>query len=71
LYSYAAFQAWAQAAIKAGTTEAAKVIAALKSNQFDTVLGRIGFDEKGDVTAPGYVLYVWKAGKYDYFKSPG
>ena len=66
LYSYAAFQAWAQAATKAGTTEAAKVIAALKSNQFDTVLGKIGFDAKGDVTAPGYVLYVWKAGKYDY-----
>jgi branched-chain amino acid transport system substrate-binding protein len=66
LYSYAAFQAWAQAATKAGTTEAAKVIAALKSTQFDTVLGKIGFDAKGDVTAPGYVLYVWKAGKYDY-----
>jgi branched-chain amino acid transport system substrate-binding protein len=71
LYSYAAFQAWAQAVAKAGTTDATKVIAALKSNQFDTVLGRIGFDAKGDVTAPGYVLYVWKAGKYDYYKAPG
>jgi branched-chain amino acid transport system substrate-binding protein len=32
------------------------------------VLGNIGFDEKGDVTAPGYVFYVWKGGKYDYAK---
>ena len=34
----------------------------------DTVLGKIGFDKKGDVTAPGYVFYVWKDGKYDYVK---
>jgi branched-chain amino acid transport system substrate-binding protein len=30
------------------------------------VLGKIGFDENGDVTAPGYVFYEWKNGKYDY-----
>jgi len=30
------------------------------------VLGTVGFDKKGDVTAPGYVFYVWKDGKYDY-----
>jgi branched-chain amino acid transport system substrate-binding protein len=71
LYGYAAVQAWTQAVTKAGSTEMAKVAAALKSNQFDTVLGKIGFDAKGDVTAPGYVVYVWKAGKYDYAKSPG
>ena len=40
--------------------------AALKANKFDTVLGSIGFDAKGDVTAPGYVFYVWKDGKYVY-----
>jgi len=66
LYTYAAVQAWAQAAAKAGTTSAARVSAALKANPFDTVLGRIGFNAKGDVTAPGYKLYVWKAGKYVY-----
>ncbi len=68
LYTYGAIQAWAQAVEKAGTTDTEKVIAALHANQFDTVLGKIGFDDKGDVTAPGYVFYVWKNGKYDYLQ---
>lgn len=66
LYTYAAVQAWAQAAQKAGSVDGTKVSASLKANQFDTVLGKIGFDTKGDVTAPGYVFYVWKNGKYVY-----
>lgn len=68
LYTYGAIQAFAQAAEKAGSTELEKLITSLRSNQFDTVLGKIGFDEKGDVTAPGYVFYEWKDGKYDYLK---
>ena len=70
LYTYGAIQAWAQAVAKVGTTDTAKVIAALRKNKFDTVLGNIGFDMKGDVTAPGYVWYVWKNGNYDYL-TPG
>ncbi|MGF1640335.1 MAG: branched-chain amino acid ABC transporter substrate-binding protein [Rhodospirillales bacterium] len=66
LYTYGAIQAWVQAVEKAGTTDTEAVAKALKSNTFDTVLGEIGFDEKGDVTAPGYVFYVWNDGKYDY-----
>lgn len=66
LYTYGAIQAWAQAVEKAGTTETAKVAETLRANQFETVLGKLGFDEKGDVTAPGYVVYVWKKGVYDY-----
>jgi len=66
LYTYGAIQAWAQAAEKAGTTDTSAVAKALRGNQFETVLGEIGFDDKGDVTAPGYVFYVWKDGKYDY-----
>ena len=30
------------------------------------VLGNVGFDQKGDVTAPGYVLYVWRDGAFSY-----
>jgi branched-chain amino acid transport system substrate-binding protein len=37
------------------------VIAAMRSRQFETVLGQIGFDEKGDVTLQSPVLYVWRA----------
>jgi len=40
----------------------------LQGSDYDTVLGKIGFDDKGDVTAPGYVFYVWQNGTYDYAK---
>ncbi len=66
LYTYAAVQAWAQAAERAGTTDAAAVSTALKSGRADTVLGNIGFTEKGDVDGPGYVFYVWRDGEYIY-----
>ncbi|MES1989896.1 MAG: branched-chain amino acid ABC transporter substrate-binding protein [Pseudomonadota bacterium] len=68
LYTYAAIQAWAGAATKAGTTDTAKVEEALKSDHYPTVLGSIGFDAKGDMDAPGYVFYEWKDGKYAYAK---
>lgn len=64
LHAYAAIQAWAQAVAQAGSLDSAKVIATLKSRQFDTVLGKIGFDKKGDVTSPAWVWYVWKQGKW-------
>jgi len=64
LYTYGAVQAWADAVKTAGTTDAVKVAAALRAGQHDTVLGKIGFDAKGDSTAPGYVMYSWKDGKY-------
>jgi branched-chain amino acid transport system substrate-binding protein len=66
LYTYGAVQAWAQAVTAAGSTDTDKVIAALKGGKFDTVLGTFGFDDKGDVTAPGYVMYRWSNGTYDY-----
>ena len=68
LYTYGAIQAWAQAVNKAGSTDTNKVVASLRANKFETVLGNIGFDQKGDVTAPGYVFYEWKDGNYDYVK---
>ena len=66
LYIYAAIQAWAQAAVRAGTTDAVAVSAALKSGMAETVLGDIGFTQKGDVDAPGYVFYIWRDGEYVY-----
>ncbi len=68
LYTYGAIQAWAQAAEKAGSVDTDALIKALRGEKFDTVLGNIGFDDKGDVTAPGYVWYVWDSGQYDYAK---
>ena len=64
LYTYAAIQAWAQAVEKAGSTDLDAVIEQLHGNQFDTVLGPISFDEKGDVQGSNYVLYKWENGEY-------
>ncbi|HEV7255288.1 MAG TPA: branched-chain amino acid ABC transporter substrate-binding protein [Mesorhizobium sp.] len=66
LYTYAAIQAWAEAVKTAGNTEFDAVTKALDDGTFNTVLGTLEFDEKGDVTLPGYVFYEWKDGKYDY-----
>jgi branched-chain amino acid transport system substrate-binding protein len=65
LYNYAAVQLWAQAVEKAGTIEPRAVAAALHANQFETVLGTIGFDDKGDVTGyEPFTWYVWQEGDY-------
>jgi branched-chain amino acid transport system substrate-binding protein len=62
LYAYAAVQVWAQAVEAAGSLDLNAVIDALHSRQFDTVLGRIGFDGKGDVTGfEPWGWYVWQA----------
>ncbi|MFC1876609.1 branched-chain amino acid ABC transporter substrate-binding protein [Thermodesulfobacteriota bacterium] len=57
LYSYGAVQAWAQAVQQAGSFKPDAVIKALKAGIFDTVIGKIGFDDKGDVT--GIRAFVW------------
>lgn len=60
LYTYAAIQVWAEAAKKAATFDGKKVAAALKAGTWDSVLGPIAFDAKGDITVIDYVFYVWK-----------
>jgi branched-chain amino acid transport system substrate-binding protein len=65
LYTYAAFQVWSQAAAKAGTTDPKKVAATIKAGTWDTVLGKIAYDKKGDITVIDYVVYKWdKNGNY-------
>lgn len=60
LPAYAAIQVWAQAVQKAGTTEAAAVAAGLRGQSWDTVIGTITFDSKGDLTEPPYVWYEFQ-----------
>ena len=65
LYSYGAVQAWAQAVQQAGSLEPDAVIKALNKGTFDTVLGKIGFDDKGDVTGmSAFVWYVFEKDDY-------
>jgi len=66
LYSYAAVQLWAAAVAKAGTVEAAKVAAVLKGGPLPSVLGRTVFNAKGDISATGFVLFVYSNGKTEY-----
>ena len=69
LYSYGAVQAWAQAVKQADSLKPKAVIDALKAGSFDTVLGKIGFDEKGDVTGiSNFVWYVFGKENYSLVK---
>ena len=61
LYSYAAVQIWSQAAAKAGTTDPKKVMDTIKAGEWDTVLGKLSFDAKGDIKQKDYVVYKWDA----------
>jgi branched-chain amino acid transport system substrate-binding protein len=63
LPSYAAVQAWAAAAERAGTTDAEKVAAALHGATLSTVVGVLSWDDKGDLTNPAYAWYVWDNGR--------
>ena len=59
LYSYAALQVIAAAAAKAGSaTTPQKVAETIKaSGPWTTAIGDIGYDAKGDITRPDYVMY--------------
>jgi branched-chain amino acid transport system substrate-binding protein len=59
LYTYAAMQVWSKAAAKAGTTDPKKVMDTIKAGNWDTVIGTLEFDAKGDIKQIDYVVYKW------------
>ena len=68
LYSYATVQIWAEAATKAGTTDPTKVAAEMKAGgPWNTVLGPVSFDSKGDVVNAAYAIYKWHDGNYSLY----
>jgi branched-chain amino acid transport system substrate-binding protein len=81
LYSYAAVQIIKQAAEKANSLDPKKVAEVMHSGMvFNTVLGSISFDKKGDVSEyvvgnvkkDRYVLYIWRKGpdgRISYFEA--
>lgn len=72
LYTYAAMQVWSQAAKKAGTTDPKKVMETMKAGKWDTVIGPIEYDAKGDIKQLDYVVYKWDAkGGYAEIKGQG
>lgn len=64
IYGYAALQALVEAGNFTRGTDPAAIAKALHGERFDLVLGPVGFDAKGDITAQGYVLYVWRDGNF-------
>ncbi len=64
LQTYAAVETWAQTAKNAGSLDLKEMIRVLRESEFNTVFGRFRFDENGDMTAPGFVWYIWKDGSY-------
>ena len=59
LYTYAAMQVWTQAVAKAGSTDPKKVMDTIKAGTWDTVIGKIAYDSKGDIKQLDYVVYKW------------
>jgi branched-chain amino acid transport system substrate-binding protein len=70
LYSYAALQAWKQAAEKAKSVERDEIVKALNDTEFDTVIGKFKFNEKGDPNLPPYAVYRWSKGTYEQIDPP-
>ena len=76
LYSYAAVQIVVQAIEKTGSADDAEAVAAtIKSGgPWETVLGPLSYNEKGDITKLDYVMYIWKkdakTGKITYKECP-
>jgi branched-chain amino acid transport system substrate-binding protein len=64
LYTYAAVQVWAAAVEKTKSLDLAQLSKAIRGQSFNTVIGSLKYDNKGDVSNSQYVFYVWKAGKY-------
>jgi branched-chain amino acid transport system substrate-binding protein len=60
LGSYAAVQVWAQAVERAKSIKPAAVAAMLRRGRFDSVLGPVAFDDKGDLEGAGWQWQVWR-----------
>ena len=66
LYAYAALQLFEQAVTQAGGVERTKLEPVLRKGKFDTAIGTLEFDEKGDLKKPAFAIYKWTGGRYDY-----
>jgi branched-chain amino acid transport system substrate-binding protein len=63
--AYAAVEVWAEAVERAGTDDLRAVEAELRRGRFSTVLGRVAFDDKGDLRGAGWEMQIWSDGDYE------
>jgi len=70
IYAYDATNILLTAIREAGTPDGKKVIEKLHSMEFSGALGKIRFDEKGDVTVAPYVVWITRGGRFEEFWRP-
>ncbi len=71
VYAYDAANILFTAIKEAGTAEGRAVAEKLHSSEFSGALGKIRFDEKGDVTASLYVVWITREGQFIEYWRPG
>jgi branched-chain amino acid transport system substrate-binding protein len=59
--SYAAVKVIADAIEAAGTQDAEALASYIRDNTFDTPMGKIAFDDKGDLEGFDFEIYYWHA----------
>jgi branched-chain amino acid transport system substrate-binding protein len=64
ILAYAAMEAWRQAATSAPSAGGDAIARALQTGGFNTVLGRLTFDDKGNAELPGYDIVWWSDGAW-------
>ncbi len=70
LRSRAAVEAWASATQRSHNTDAKVIGQLLQTEVFETAIGPLRFDPKGDAIIPSYVPHVWQDGTWRPFVRP-
>ncbi|MEK6528660.1 MAG: branched-chain amino acid ABC transporter substrate-binding protein [Nitrospirota bacterium] len=70
IYAYDAINIMLKAIEAAGTTEGKAVMDKLHSMEFNGALGKIKFDEKGDVAGAPYIIWITGNGKFQEHWKP-
>jgi len=64
IYAYDAANIMLSAIKEANTADVKAVVEKLHASEFSGAMGKIRFNDKGDVTAPPYVVWATKGGKF-------
>jgi branched-chain amino acid transport system substrate-binding protein len=68
VYGYDAASVLMTAIEKAGSAEGKKVQEVMHTTTFDCAMGKLAFDERGDITASYYVMWIVKNGEFVLWK---
>ena len=64
VYAYDAANILLSSIAKCGSTDGKKLAEAIRANEHETTMGKIRFDEKGDIVGSFYVVWTVKDGKF-------